>query len=139
LASATALTCTSITSSAAAVSKRAIVIREIDHGRSTHYFAVSDAIDAVVTLGPVLPTDEAERRRLLIPAVCASFKPWIPSQDELPAKVEERMNDVLDCLPKQQKPRPSTLIQPGRGYSVAPPNVTLAAGCKRGQRLVAHH
>jgi hypothetical protein len=79
---------------------RGIIEREIDHESSTHFFAVSDAIDAVLALGATLPADEDERRKLLIPAICPAFKPWIPGQNELPAKIKARMDQVLDCLPK---------------------------------------
>ncbi len=79
---------------------REIVKREIDHESGTHYHAVCEAIVAVLKLGHVLPEDINERRKLLIEAICPPFKPWITGEADMSAKVEERMAEVLECLPQ---------------------------------------
>ncbi len=80
---------------------RELVEREFDPNGRSHFSAVCEAVDAVMALGPTLPDDEGARRTLVIQAICPPFKPWIPSQAELPAKIEERMQGVLALVPSR--------------------------------------
>ena len=81
---------------------REVLFKTYDHLRATLMYALAEAHVALMELGPKLPANVKERRKVLMDAICTPFKATglVPGDQELSERVDQEFEELLPLLSK---------------------------------------